>query len=59
MIYPTKVHTQTSNPIQSVVVRDVTALRVRHLRAHHDQHDNPRHEVPRPVTGVQQGVGHA
>lgn len=54
-----QVHPKAPHSVQSVVVRNITAVRVRHLRPHHDQHDHARDEVPQPAAGVQQGSRYA
>lgn len=47
-----QVHPKTPDPVQSMVVRDVTAVRVRHFCSDHDKHHHPRDEVPQPVPGI-------
>lgn len=54
-----QIYSKAPNPIQSMVVRDVSALRVCNIHADYDQHHHPSDEVPQPACGVQQGSGHA
>lgn len=41
----TKIHTEASNTVQSVVVRHISAVRVHHFHSDHDQHRDPSDEV--------------
>lgn len=52
------VHTQTPVSVQSVVVRDVTAVRVYDIRTDHGQYHYARHEIPQTTAVLRQHIGH-